>query len=87
MPLSELQGWLQFDRHEPIGKWRDDWRAALVASVIANVNRSSKSSKTWQPKDFMPDWGAKPKQQTPQQMSAILMQMASVANAKFAKKG
>jgi len=33
---------------------RQDWRAALVASVIANVNRDPNKGEPFSPEDFMP---------------------------------
>ena len=50
-------------RHEAHQE-RLDFRAALVCSVIANVNRG-KNQKAFNPKDFMPK---KKKVQTPQEM-------------------
>jgi len=43
----------------PIGPRRFDWRAALVASVVANANRDSKKKpQAYKPDDFIPDWAA-----------------------------
>ena len=54
MPSAELTEWMAFFSLEPWGTEVEDWRAALVASVIANVNRDPKKGKVFQPTDFMP---------------------------------
>lgn len=46
--------WLAYYQVEPFGEERADLRAGIVASTIANVNRSSKSAKRFAPQDFMP---------------------------------
>ncbi|MCS7159473.1 MAG: DUF4035 domain-containing protein [Gemmatales bacterium] len=55
MPWSELSTWLAYYSLEPWGEDRADLRAAIVASVIANANRSSDTPpfELWQ---FMPDF-------------------------------
>lgn len=59
MSSAEFTEWLAFQRLEGVlGPERDDWRAALIASVIANANRDQKKrSQPYQPHDFIPDWG------------------------------
>lgn len=49
----ELTEWMEYYQMEPFGQERADLQAGVVASVVANVNRNSKSSKTWNPSDFM----------------------------------
>jgi len=41
---------------EPFGEWREDYRAALICSVLANIHAGSRSKK-FSPKDFMPEFG------------------------------
>lgn len=53
MDSRELAEWAAYYSIEPFGEERDDLRAGIVASVIANVNRG-KSSKVYEPQDFMP---------------------------------
>lgn len=54
MPQAEFVEWLAYSRIEPFGDERADWRAAMVASVIAEVNRNAKKRKrSFQPKDFL----------------------------------
>jgi hypothetical protein len=55
MRPSELGLWAALWRIEPWGDERADLRSAIVASVLANVNRNpQKRSQPFQPKDFMP---------------------------------
>jgi hypothetical protein len=39
MPAREFLEWIEYERIEPFGQWRDNWHAALIASLIANANR------------------------------------------------
>lgn len=57
MSSSEFTEWMAYAELEPFGEWRGDWRAGMIASTIANVNRSS-DSEPMTPKDFMPDFEA-----------------------------
>lgn len=52
----ELAEWEAYAQIEPWGEWRADYRAALVASVIANANWG----KAFTPDDFMPEFGREP---------------------------
>lgn len=42
MSYSELIEWAEYYSIEPFGEWRADVRAALLASVQANMNRDEK---------------------------------------------
>lgn len=53
MSSSEFTEWLAFAELEPFGEWRADLRAGIIASTVANVNRSA-DSEALTPKDFMP---------------------------------
>lgn len=50
---EELTMWMAFDRSEPIGDWRQDLGFGVIASTIANVNRT-KNHPAFAPIDFMP---------------------------------
>lgn len=55
-PISaeELTEWMALYRLEPWGEERGDMRAALIASIIANVNRDPKKRpQPYELKDFM----------------------------------
>lgn len=52
----ELSEWMAyFEIEGPTGDARADWRAGMLASVIANANRDPKRSpRAFEPQDFMP---------------------------------
>lgn len=52
MGAAEADQWVLFGREEPFGPMRDNIHAALIASTIANVNRS-RSSPPIRVADFM----------------------------------
>ena len=55
MSSRELSEWMAFFSLEPWGADIEDWRFAMLASVIANVNRDPKKrKKPYKPSDFMP---------------------------------
>lgn len=58
MSSAEFAEWQAFQRLEGLlGPERDDWRVAMIASVIANANRDGKRTKrAYEPRDFIPDW-------------------------------
>lgn len=47
--------WQAFYNLELRGEDRADWRAGLIASMIANVNRG-KNTDPYSPSDFIPKW-------------------------------
>jgi hypothetical protein len=60
MSSAEFVEWQAFQRLEgPFAPEREDWRATIIASTIAEVNRDRKHrSKPYRPDDFIPDWPA-----------------------------
>lgn len=67
----ELGEWMAYHTHiEPIGEVRNDLRAGIIASTIANVNRG-KNKQAFTPAEFMP-YHEKPKQ-TEEQMRATFL--------------
>jgi hypothetical protein len=67
----QLAEWRAFYRLQPFGAYRDDWRAGMIASVIANCNRR-KNTKPFLPTDFMPQT-EKPKQSVEEQLAIFEM--------------
>jgi len=53
MDSRELAEWVAYYSIEPFGNFRSDLNCGIVASTIANCNRS-KTSKVFKPMDFMP---------------------------------
>ena len=57
MSWAQFYGWTIYSSLEPFGSKREDLRAGVVASVIANVNRDSqKRAKPFQPFEFFPEY-------------------------------
>ena len=50
---KELSEWAAFYSLEPFGGFRSDLQAGIVASTVANCNRT-RQSKAFTPQDFMP---------------------------------
>lgn len=55
MDSAQLAEWMAYAQLEPFGEDRADLRAGIVASVIANSNRS-KGQKPFTPQQFMPQF-------------------------------
>jgi len=53
MSARTFAEWQAYSTIEPFGPPADFWRAGIIASMIANVNRK-KNQKPFQPEDFMP---------------------------------
>lgn len=76
------------DRYEA-NQAHEDFRAGIIASVVANVNRADKS-KPLTPADFFPSLKAYteiPKQTWQQQLDIVKMLNAAFGGRKISKKG
>jgi hypothetical protein len=61
MTSAELSGWLAFSSVEPIGDDREDFRMAMLCSLIANVNRDpAKRAEPFTPMDFIVNFWKQP---------------------------
>lgn len=58
MSWAQFSEWLAYAEIDPIGSWREDFRAAQVAATVINMNRSSKT-KAVKITDLMPDFNTK----------------------------
>lgn len=83
MTSAQFSEWEAYDRIDPIGSWREDFRMAYLASVITNLALSihgQKGVKMTTPMDFMPDWSGErkeePQQQSVDDMKKIFMELA-----------
>lgn len=56
---AEYMEWRAYYQIEPWDETRADWRAGMIASVIANVNRG-KDQRAYKPDEFMPRFGQTP---------------------------
>ena len=88
MSSWQISEWEAYDKIDPIGTWREDFRMAYLSSLITNLVISvhgKKGAKTTTPIDFMPDWtgeGKEPKKQSTEEMKQILLGIASAQNKK-----
>jgi len=56
---SQLSEWEAYDKIDPVGTWRDDFRMAYLSSIVTNLVLSVHGKpgvKSKAPIDFMPDW-------------------------------
>lgn len=78
----ELSEWMAYFSMEPWGTETEDWRAGMVASTIANVNRDpKKQKKPFEPKDFVPR-RVPIEEQAPEQQAEIMRLWARVLSDK-----
>lgn len=89
----QLGEWEAYDRLDPIGTWRDDFRLAYLSSLITNLTLSvhgKKGVKMTNPMDFMLDWDGtmkqEPKKQSVEEMKEILMQFAKTQNKRVERR-
>lgn len=75
----QISEWEAFDRIDPIGSWREDFRMAYTAAILTNLTiavNGKKGAKLSVPFDFMPKWDSdgvvEIKRQTPEEMKEIL---------------
>ena len=67
MSGTELVEWREFAKLEPIGYARGDMQAAMIMSMIANVNLDKEvHPEPFTALDFMPDWDGE-RQAAPEQ--------------------
>jgi len=85
----ELTEWQIYFGMEPWGTEVDDWRAGMVASTIANVNRDpKKQKKPFEPKDFMPERVKEPApEQSPEEQQRVLGMWGGIWRGKFGEGG
>ena len=88
---KQISEWEAYDRIDPIGTWRDDFRLAKIESLITNIVQQLYAKKGSTPKlttpiDFMVDWTGdkvvEPKKQSVEDMKSILLGIAGSQNKK-----
>ena len=83
---KQISEWDAYDRLDPIGTWRDDFRLAYLSSLITNIAISvhgKKGAKLTQPADFMLEWGKEKKEiekQSVDQIKEFMMGFAKDQN-------
>lgn len=89
---KQISEWEAYDRLDPIGTWRDDYRLAFLSSLVTNLTISvhgKKEAKHSLPIDFMIDWDIDTskekeiKKQTPEEILAIFKGIAKEHNREF----
>lgn len=92
MNAYQLAEWEAYDRIDPIGEWRGDFRFAKLTSLLQNIINALYCEKGKEPKvvsilDEMPDWSGEKKQhvQQGQTQEQIKQALLSIAAIKFPK--
>jgi hypothetical protein len=91
----QLDEWEAFDKLDPIGTWREDYRMAYIAATVINIVKQLYHEKDKTPvlisvADLMPIWdGERRKQieeqkQDPEEMKQILLGIVQVHNKRVA---
>lgn len=65
----EFAEWRAYDLRDPIGPERADLMAAVVATTVANF--SGRAKRSLRPKDFLPQFGPKPRQSPGDMMNRL----------------
>lgn len=96
MSSSQLSEWEAYDRIDPIGTWRDDFRLAYISSLMVNIVRAQNVKKGEKPKftiplDFMLDWSGtlvrpQPEKQSWETMKQILTGLTETTKKRKNKK-
>jgi hypothetical protein len=84
-----LSEWEAYDRLDPIGTWRDDFRMAFLATLMTNLGiriHGKKGSKLVELSEFMPIWDQavanQPKPQSVEDMKSVLLAIANTQKKK-----
>jgi len=91
---TQISEWEAYDKIDPIGEWRADYRMSVLASLVMNIaikTHGKRGTKTTEFMDFFPIWDEeqrkqKEKGQTIAEMKNALQGIASHFKNKF-KKG
>jgi hypothetical protein len=90
----QISEWEAYDRIDPVGTWREDFRMAFLSSLITNLTISvhgKKGAKQTTLMDFMPKWEqtgevGEVKKQSVEDMKKALLEIAGAQNKKEARK-
>ena len=93
MTSAQLSEWEAYDRLDPVGSWRDDFRTASLMAHIVNVINALYAAKGATPKvsdpmDYMPNWDGekRKKKQSVEEMKELLLGIAKNQNKNVAKE-
>lgn len=83
LSARQIAGWMAYATIEPFGELQADYRAGVVAAILANSNRSSRAQKSYQPDDFFPWLGdEEQRRKSPQELYAEIREWAMGFNVK-----
>jgi len=91
---AQLSEWEAYDRIDPIGSWRDDFRMAAIQSTLVNIHNACNTKEgdsplKSSPSDFLPIWDEEERkkkaepvlvQQTQEELKAALYSVFGVKN-------
>tara|TARA_R110000803_G_scaffold43701_3_gene93020 strand:+ start:8564 stop:8896 length:333 start_codon:yes stop_codon:yes gene_type:complete len=80
MGIREFIEWAAYYKLNPFGPVRGDYQAALIASTVANANRSSKQ-RAPKLEDFLLKFGAVVRRASPESIAAKFRMFAKAHNA------
>jgi hypothetical protein len=84
---SQIADWEAYDKLDPIGTWREDFRFAFLMSFLQNIvsalyAKKNTTPKEYTPLDFMPIWDEElrkviedSKKQSPEQIKEFFLNM------------
>ena len=87
---AQLSEWEAYDKIDPIGSWREDYRIAVLDALIVNIvsklyAKKGSTPKEVLPTDFMPNWTGEKRierKQSVSDMKQVLMSIAAAAKKK-----
>jgi len=86
MSSKELTEWAAYQKYEPFGEGRADYRIGSLMALIANAI-SGKKGKNYKPEDFIPEYGPKETQTAEEQMAAMGIDLNKVRSQLVDKHG
>ena len=83
---KQISEWEAYDKLDPVGTWREDFRLAYLSSLVTNISikvHGKSGAKLTQPLDFMLEWGKEKEeivQQSVEQMKEFMLNFARNQN-------
>ena len=71
---DQLSEWEAYDRLDPIGTWREDYRMAYIAAILTNLTiavHGKKGAKQAELRSFMPNWSGEEEYKAPQSVEEM----------------
>ena len=84
MDAADFMNFMVYESIEPFHDRRGDIQTGMICSILANINRTKRSDKLYNPMDFVPKWDAEPvkQPQTPQQQFAMMKMIQGFQEAR-----